>query len=96
MKGEVMSRLGLPFYGLTLTPEDKFRIHQEIFHLVYNVNGGFTHDEVYSMPVFLRYFNIKMLIEQKEKENKQTHAAEQERPSLSPKVVPKPNVKKPF
>jgi hypothetical protein len=95
MKGEVMSRLGLPFYGLTLTPEDKFRIHQEIFHLVYNSNGGFTHDEIYSMPVFLRYFNIKMLIEQKEKENKKTHDVEKDRSSLAPKVVPKPNVRRP-
>jgi hypothetical protein len=90
-----MSRLGLPFYGLTLTPEDKFRIHQEIFHLVYNANGGFTHDEVYSMPVFLRYFNIKMLIEQKEKENKKTNDSDQHTPSLTPKVVPKSNVRKP-
>lgn len=90
-----MSRLGLPFYGLTLTPEDKFRIHQEIFHLVYNANGGFTHDEIYSMPVFLRYFNIKMLIEQKEKENKKSQDVEQNSPSLAPKVVPKSNVRKP-
>lgn len=90
-----MSQLGLPFYGLTLTPEDKFRIHQEIFHLVYNANGGFTHDEVYSMPVFLRYFNIKMLIEQKEKENRKTQDTEQTTPSLAPKVVPKSNVRKP-
>lgn len=90
-----MSRLGLPFYGLTLTPEDKFRIHQEIFHLVYNANGGFTHDEIYSMPVFLRYFNIKMLIEQKEKENKKNQDVEQNSPSLAPKVVPKSNVRKP-
>ena len=64
-----MSLWGLRFYGLTLTPEDKVRIHQEIFHLCYNSNGSFTHDEVYSMPSFLRHFNLKMLIEQKEKEN---------------------------
>jgi hypothetical protein len=51
-------------------PEDKVRIHQEIFQLAYNSNGGFTHDEVYSMPVFLRYFYLRMLIEQREKENK--------------------------
>ena len=90
-----MSRLGLPFYGLTLTLEDKFRIHQEIFHLVYNSNGGFTHDEIYTMPVFLRYFNIKMLIEQREKENKKSQDTEQAKPSMAPKVVPKPNVRRP-
>ena len=80
-----MSQLGLPFYGLTLTPEDKFRIHQEIFHLCYNSNGSFTHDEVYSMPVFLRYFNLKMLIEQRNKENK---ASEPKQPTDG--VVKKP------
>ena len=90
-----MSQLGLPFYGLTLTPEDKFRIHQEIFHLVYNSNGGFTHDEVYTMPVFLRYFNLKMLIEQKEKENKQSQPPEQ-RQSISQKPPSKTIPKKPF
>lgn len=92
-----MSRLGLPFYGLTLTPEDKLRVHQEIFHLVYNSNGGFSHDEVYSMPVVLRYFNIRMLIEQKEREKSQAKEAESEKPSMSPKGVPqRPMIKKPF
>jgi hypothetical protein len=95
MKGEVMSRLGLPFYGLTLTPEDKFRIHQEIFHLVYNANGGFTHDEIYSMPVFLRYFNIKMLIEQKDREAKQSSDSRgEDGPSSTPRVAPKPTISK--
>jgi len=51
-----------------LNPEDRVRIHEEIFYLSYYSNGGFTHDEVYSMPVFLRYFNLKMLVNQKEKE----------------------------
>jgi hypothetical protein len=77
--------LGQPFYGLTLTPEDKVRIHQEIFHLVYNSNGGFTHDEVYTMPVFLRYFYLRMLIEQREKENA---AAKGKENDMTPKAKP--------
>jgi hypothetical protein len=68
-----MCRSALPFYSLTLTPEDKVRIHQEIFQLVYHGNGGFTHDEVYTMPIFLRYFYLKLLIQQKEKENETTN-----------------------
>jgi hypothetical protein len=51
-----------------LTPEDKVRVHQEIFQLVYHGNG-FTHDEVYTMPIFLRYFYLKMLVGQKQKES---------------------------
>jgi fido (protein-threonine AMPylation protein) len=81
-----------PFYGLTLAPEDKVRIHQEIFHLIYNSNGAFTHDEVYSMPIFLRYFYLRMLIEQREKENEQ--AKRQENPSKSKQVARPPSVKR--
>jgi len=56
--------------------EDKIRIHKEIFTLVYNSNGGFTHDEVYFMPIYLRYFYIKMLVEQKKTEEQQYKNAE--------------------
>jgi len=92
MKGELMSQSGHPFYGLTLAPEDKVRIHQEIFHLVYHSNGAFTHDEVYSMPIFLRYFYLRMLIEQKEKENQQ--AKGQDVTSKSKPVARPPSVKR--
>ena len=84
-----MSRLGLPFYGLTLSPEDKVRVHQEIFHLCYGSNGAFTHDEVYSMPIYLRYFNMNMLVEQRNRENKAAKDASEE-PKTSKSVVKKP------
>ncbi len=87
-----MCRLVHPFYGLTLAPEDKVRIHQEIFHLIYNSNGGFTHDQVYSMPVYLRYFYLRMLIEQKEKENAQTK--QQENPSKAKPIARGPAIKR--
>jgi len=49
------------------------------------------------MPVVLRYFNIRMLIEQKEREKSQAKEAESEKPSMSPKGVPqRPMIKKPF
>jgi len=54
-----------------LLPEDRIRIHTELFCLIYNSNGGFTHSDVYDLPISLRYFYLKMLIEQKEKENEQ-------------------------
>jgi fido (protein-threonine AMPylation protein) len=74
-----------------LNPEDKVRIHQEIFHLIYNSNGGFTHDEIYTMPVFLRYFYLRMLIEQKEKENQAAKGSQNDM-SSKPKPVARPNV----
>jgi hypothetical protein len=79
-----------------LRPEDKVRVHQEIFHLVYNSNGGFTHDEVYTMPIFLRYFYLKMLIEQKEKENKQATDTDHSPPGIVNKTANRSFVKKPF
>ena len=81
-----------PFYSLTLTPEDKVRVHQEIFQLVYHGNG-FTHDEVYSMPIPLRYFNLKMLIEQKEKEKEEVNRPQENVVQKSPARA---FVKKPF
>jgi len=79
-----------------LNPEDKVRIHKEIFHLIYNSNGGFTHDEVYTMPIFLRYFYLRMLIEQRENENKEAKSGEHVPSGNVPKTPSRPFVKKPF
>lgn len=85
MKGDLMCLLAHPFYGLTLTGEDKVRIHKELFHLIYNSQGGFTHDEAYTLPISLRYFYLRMLIEQREKENL---AAKGKENDMTPKSKP--------
>ena len=84
-----------PFYFLTLQPEDKVRIHQEIFHLIYNSNGGFTHDEIYTMPVFLRYFYMNMLIEQKNREVEEAKKHESDMATKPTPVARPPTVRKP-
>lgn len=84
-----MSRLGLPFYGLTLSLEDKLRVHQELFYLWYNSNGGVTHDEAYSMPVYLRNFNLRMIMEQRKKEADQ---AREQSMFPKPKGVARPAI----
>jgi hypothetical protein len=58
--------LGLTFFGLT--SEHKVLIHQSIFALLYSSNGGFTFDQVYKMPIYLRNFYLKQLEEAKQKE----------------------------
>ena len=68
MRGGRRSRWVYPFYGLILSNEDKLRVHDEIATLYYNSNGGISHDEAYSMPISLRAFNIRWLINQREKE----------------------------
>ena len=89
-----MSQLGLPFYGLTLTPEDKLRIADEIFNLYYYSNGGITHDEAYSMPVYRRIFNLNRIVQEKRKESEAAKSQEQDMTS-KPKGVARPAVRKP-
>lgn len=62
--------------------------------MIYNSNGGFTHDEVYAMPVFLRYFYLRMLIEQKEAEARQAKNQDADM-TPKPKTPARPNIKKP-
>jgi hypothetical protein len=58
--------LGLTFFGLTA--DTKLQIHKTLFSLAYYSNGGFTFEQVYNMPVYLRAFYIKQLEETKLRE----------------------------
>jgi len=51
-------------------------LHEEIFSLVFHGNGGFTHSDVYNMPVRLRRFYLKILIDIKKKEADEYKKAE--------------------
>jgi len=50
-------RLASTFFGLGL--EYKAVLHKEIFYLVTNGEGGFTHTEIYNMPISMRRFYIQ-------------------------------------
>ena len=43
-------------------------IHEQIFSLSYHSQGAFTQDIAYKLPVYLRIFYLKKLIDIKEKE----------------------------
>jgi hypothetical protein len=58
--------LELAFFGLN--PSYKSIILEEINFLCYYGHGGFTHDEVYSMPIRYRQYHIKKVVEFLEKE----------------------------
>ena len=62
--------------------------------MIYNSNGGFTHDEVYTMPVYLRYFYLKMLIEQKETESRQIKSQESGYSPNTKPVARPPSIRK--
>lgn len=56
------------FFGLG--PSYKPILHDEIFTLIYHSHGGFNWSDVYAMPIWLRKFYIKTLVETKEAEKK--------------------------
>ena len=58
--------MGQTFFGLT--SEHKVEIHKTLFTLLYYSNGGFTFDQAYNMPIYLRTFYIKQLEEAKLRE----------------------------
>lgn len=49
----------MDFFGLT--QEYKKSLHEIIFSVIYHGNGGFTYQDLYNMPVFLRNFYIQQL-----------------------------------
>ena len=55
----------LAFFGLPSSYRKT--LHEEIFTLVYHGNG-FTHSDIYSMPVYLRRFYVNTLMDEKKRE----------------------------
>jgi hypothetical protein len=45
-------------------------LHAEIHDLVFHGNGGFTHERVYHMPVWLRRFHIRKINQHFEEQRK--------------------------
>ena len=68
----------LSFFGLT--SQYKKLVFAQIHDLVFNGGGGFLHSEVYNMPVWLRRFHIKKIIEFNKEQNEKI---EQQRKSIS-------------
>jgi hypothetical protein len=77
----------LGFFGLT--PKDKPKLHEQIFQLMY-YGQGFTHSDVYDMPIYLRNFYYKQLTETRKKENEEMKKANQKNNSVSrPAINPR-------
>ena len=61
-----MFHSGLTFFGQP--PSNRAAIHEEIFNIAYYGNG-FTHNELYNMPLPLRRFYGQKLVDAKKKES---------------------------
>ena len=56
--------------------------------MCYHSQGGFTHSEVYNMPVYLRNFYLKELEDAKEKEQKAYDKANKSSTNVSRANIP--------
>ena len=79
---------GSTFFGLG----SNYRpvLHDQIFSLIYFGKGGFTHSDVYDMPVWLRAFYIRKINEVHEERNKQQEKAQ--RKQSNKKSVSRPGI----
>ena len=59
----------LAFFGLT--PAYKKILLDEVFALCYHGQGGFTHEEVYNMPIRYRHFYIRKIQDIHEKQQEE-------------------------
>jgi hypothetical protein len=83
--------LGSAFFGLT--PTYRASIFNQIHEIVFHGKGGYDHDTVYAMPVWLRNFTFQKLNEYYEKEKEAMDKAKSKSPSKS---APRgPSVRKP-
>jgi hypothetical protein len=55
----------LTFFGLTKNSAPKFRsrLFEEIHEIVYHGNGGYDWHTVYDMPIWLRKFTYKQILD---------------------------------
>jgi hypothetical protein len=84
-------QLGSAFFGLT--PTYRASIFNQIHEIVFHGKGGYDHDTVYAMPVWLRNFTFQKLNEYYEKEKEAMDKAKSKSPSKS---APRgPSVRKP-
>tara|TARA_Y100001937_G_scaffold581_1_gene678 strand:- start:61 stop:300 length:240 start_codon:yes stop_codon:yes gene_type:complete len=76
----------LNFFGLK--PEDKPKLHEQIFQLMY-YGKGFTHSDIYDLPIYLRNFYYQKLVDTRKKENEEIKKANQKAKSKSPSINPR-------
>ena len=71
-----------------MSAKHKPQIHEEIFQIIY-FGQGFTHSDVYNMPVYLRKFYYKQLLDVKKKESDEVKKSQQKSKSLKPAINPR-------
>ena len=80
-------QLGWTFFGLT--QKYKIGVYQEVFDLVYYGNGGFTYQDVQSMPIHIRRFFIKLIEQDLNQQKKANEKAAKQAKSKARVTAPK-------
>lgn len=65
---------GKDFFGMD--GSYKIKLHKEIFAILYSSNGGFSHQDVYNLPINLRMVYIKELMDTKKKEQEKSRQSD--------------------
>ena len=89
MKPEAPSKPGFAleqtFFGFK--PEDRVKLHENIFDLIWWGDGRWDWDTIYNMPVHIRKFWIakvnKIIREEQERVEEQLQAAKRKRKSIT-------------
>jgi len=72
------------FFGFN--PEDRVRLHENIFNLIWWGEGRWDWDTIYNMPVHIRRFWVnklnKIIQDKEEAQEKQIEAAKRKRKSI--------------
>lgn len=72
------------FFGLT--PTYKLEIADSIFNMITFGKGGWTYQDLYNMPVFLRLYYMRKMVKVLDEEATSTKA--------TPKGVARPNIQR--
>jgi len=73
----------LTFFGLT--SEYRLNVFSQIHEIVFNGQGGYTYNEVYNMPIWLRRFTYQKLVDEYEKRNE---ASKKQQPKKNDSITP--------
>jgi hypothetical protein len=82
---ELISQLGLAFFGLTydIAPQVRTALFTQIHQIVFHGKGGYDWHTVYNMPIWLRKFTFKQIYDHYEEEK----AAAENKPKAGNKTL---------
>lgn len=69
----LISLSGLTFFGLT--PEYRAALFDQIHQIVFHGKGGYDHDTIYAMPIWLRNYTYRKISDFYEKEKEEMDKA---------------------